>query len=422
MLSRRHGDLGVSDQTQIVIVDDDPSILGLLERVLVGRGHAVVAFTDPRLAVGAVLADPPDLVVTDMNMPGMSGLDVIDAIRQCHPRPTVPILVLSANGDEDGILSCMDRGADDYLVKPLRAAELTAKVGLLISRAAVSAEASPRGFGDPVTVGDYRILRRLGEGGMGIVYEARTREGEVVALKILAPKFNSDARAVKRFLREVEVLRSVSHPHVAAFHGAGRVGDRTYLAMEHVKGPTLRTWVRGRLPLPETMAVDLALQLARAIDHLHGLGIVHRDLKPENIVVARGRCLKIIDFGLAHDSEASRLTLAGAFVGTVGYTAPEILCGAMADVRADLYALGVLLYWFLVGRHPFESDNANAILTRQGSEDAPSVRSIRPTIRVEVGRVVDRLLARDPAARLASPKQAIAELEAVQACRMDVPA
>jgi eukaryotic-like serine/threonine-protein kinase len=265
-------------------------------------------------------------------------------------------------------------------------------------------------------LGHFRITAKLGEGGMGEVYRAEDeRLGREVAVKVLPQAFVADPERLARFEREARLLASLSHPNIAALHEVGEEGEVRFLVMELASGEALSDRLaRGAMPTPEALVV--ALQVARALEAAHERGIVHRDLKPANLVVDPRGAVKVLDFGLARAMEAEagvggsaalansptmtyQPTQAGVLLGTAAYMSPEQARGEVADRRADIWALGVVLWEMLAGRRLFEgrtvSDTLAAVL-----RDEVDLAALPADTPPALARLLRRLLERDPERRL----------------------
>lgn len=208
--------------------------------------------------------------------------------------------------------------------------------------------------------GHYRLSRVLGRGGMGVVYEAEdTRDSRRVALKLLTHRWDSpESRA--RFLREGRLAASINHPHSVYIYGAEEIDGISVISMEFVRGGTLQDRVRRSGPMPPTQAVDAVLQLIDGLEAAAAVGVMHRDIKPSNCFVDGDGVVKIGDFGLSVSETAtgdSFATQAGVYLGTPAFSSPEQLRGEKLDIRSDIYAVGVTLYYLLTGRAPFEESN-----------------------------------------------------------------
>jgi serine/threonine-protein kinase len=216
----------------------------------------------------------------------------------------------------------------------------------------------------------YEILRVLGEGGMGVVYEVRHRAlGKGFALKALRKDLASDAEIAARFIHEARTAASVSHPGLVEITDFGRLDSgQPFFVMELLQGQSLATLIRRGGPIPAARAVDIVRQIVEALGAAHERSIVHRDLKPDNIHISPGPSgrdrVTIVDFGLAKVIGTSRLTRAGMVFGTPHYMSPEQAQGEATDHRADIYALGVVMYEMFTGRVPFEADSYMGVLTK----------------------------------------------------------
>jgi serine/threonine protein kinase len=261
----------------------------------------------------------------------------------------------------------------------------------------------------PQRLGGHRVVRELGRGGMGVVYEAEREDGRRVALKVLA-RPDGPGHVRERFEREARVLAALAHPNVVRVFELGAEQGRTFFAMELVEGASLERAIRERDGRPFDGDVRrLAERFAEVADALHaahGLGVVHRDLKPSNLLVAGDGTIKVADFGLAHLARASKaLTRTGDRLGTPLYMSPEQLMGRGADARSDVYALGATLYETLASRPPFEGDDFATVGAAVVSGPPPApLRSLAPRVPEALAAVVHRALAREPDARFATAK------------------
>jgi YVTN family beta-propeller protein len=252
--------------------------------------------------------------------------------------------------------------------------------------------------------GAYQLGKLLGRGGMGVVYQAQhVHLGRTVALKLLAPELseNEDFRA--RFLRESRLAATLDHPGIVTVYDAGDVNGVLFLAMRFVRGTDLAALLTQRGPLGATEALAILEQVAAALDAAHSSGLVHRDVKPANVMIEGQRCY-LTDFGLTKraSSDSLQLTAAGQFLGTVDYVAPEQIEGREIDGRADQYALGCVLFECLTGSRPYPRDSQVAVLFAQLREPPPRACELRPDLPAAIDAVLDRAMAKAPAARYAT--------------------
>lgn len=276
-------------------------------------------------------------------------------------------------------------------------------------------------------LGPYEILEQLGAGGMGEVWLAQdTRLGRQVAVKVLPAQFATDAERLARFEQEARAAAALNHPHIAAVYDIGHEGGVHFIVQEHLQGRTLRAAIaEGRLPLAH--ALKLAIEIAEALRAAHGAGIIHRDLKPENVFVSDDRHAKVLDFGLAKlveiavgsgDQSASMSptvlgTVAGQMMGTAGYMAPEQIDGNTVDARADLFAFGCLLYELATGQQAFRGKNMIDTLHRVSNADAAALGTIDGSLPVELQRLLDKALAKEPDARYQTAGDLAVDLRAL---------
>jgi serine/threonine-protein kinase len=250
----------------------------------------------------------------------------------------------------------------------------------------------------------YRLIRELGSGGMAVVFLAEDlKHHRQVAVKVLRPAV---ARALgpERFVREIEIVATLTHPHILPLHDSGEASGLLYYVMPFVEGPTVRTLLDQRSHLPLDEAVAITVDVAGALDYAHQRGIVHRDIKPENILIEEGHAV-VSDFGIAHArdvAESSTLTLEHTVVGTPRYMSPEQrIAGEPVDARSDVYSLGLLLYEMLAGESPVTGPTPALPAVRRASRPLRGLRHVRPTVARGIERALDRALAPDPAKRFA---------------------
>jgi serine/threonine-protein kinase len=249
-------------------------------------------------------------------------------------------------------------------------------------------------------LGQYEVVELLGKGGMAAVYRARqVTMGRDVAIKVLEPGLTDSAEFLKRFARETRAVSKLSHAHILKVFDFGQQDDLVYLVMELLGGGSLADQIAaGPLPLP--MIRRVLEQVASALDYAHSKGIVHRDLKPQNILLDESGNAFLTDFGIVKlVDETSRLTEPGSVVGTPAYIAPEHWLGQQVDARADVYALGVVLFEMLTGRLPFQGDTLYSMMQLHIHELPPPVSSLRRELSPALAQVIDRALAKEPAMR-----------------------
>jgi eukaryotic-like serine/threonine-protein kinase len=245
----------------------------------------------------------------------------------------------------------------------------------------------------------YRILRRIGSGGMADVYSAEdTHLGRQVALKVLHRRFAQDQEFVERFRREASAAAGLQHPNVVNVFDRGRHDGTYYIAMEHLAGRTLKEIVESEAPLAQERVIDFGLQILQAAGFAHRHGVIHRDFKPHNVIVDDHAHAKVTDFGIAR-AGASEMTETGSIMGTAQYLSPEQAQGHAVTATSDLYSIGVMLYEMLAGRLPFEGESAVSIALKHLSEPPTPISQLRPDVHPALESVVMAALAKDPARR-----------------------
>ncbi len=256
--------------------------------------------------------------------------------------------------------------------------------------------------------GRYVVERELGRGGMATVFLAHdVKHDRMVALKVLHPELAASL-GPERFLREIKVAARLNHPHILPLHDSGQAGELLYYVMPYVEDESLRHRMNRDKQLPVEDALQIARNVAAALDYAHRHQVVHRDIKPENVMLHEGEAL-VTDFGIAKAISAAggeTLTQTGIAVGTPAYMSPEQAAGeADPDGRSDVYSLGCMLYEMLAGAPPFTGPTAQAVITRRFTDPVPSLRAARPSVSEAVEQAVTKALARVPADRFATAAQ-----------------
>jgi eukaryotic-like serine/threonine-protein kinase len=267
-----------------------------------------------------------------------------------------------------------------------------------------------------VSVGEnldqYKLTEVIARSGMASIFKAIDQiDGKTVAIKVPYMQFESDVVFYGRFQREEEVGHRLNHPGIVKVL-TPKKKSRMYIAMEYIEGESLRANMRTEGGLPSERALALAQQLAEALVYMHGEGVVHRDLKPENVLITAEGQTKIMDFGIALDESARRLTWSGlsSTIGTPDYMAPEQVSGRRGDVRTDIYSLGVILYEMLTGHLPYSGPNVYNVMRAKTAEDPQPPSAFKPDLDPKLEEIILHAIERNPRERYASAAAMLEDL------------
>ncbi|MDF1664050.1 MAG: protein kinase [Planctomycetota bacterium] len=427
---------------RIVLVEDSDEVRRFAKMLLTRKDFDVTDYPDGQAAYEAIIQNPPDLIVSDVQMPRMDGLELTSRLRERFNKGELPIVLVSVMSEEEDIVRGFEAGANDYLVKPYRTTELLAKVSVLLREGPFLRQNDepelPQDDTSMVKLGDedtravpvdkgqgsvgsvryffdkYEIVGEFGRGGMGTVYRAIKRDdGRQVALKVLAPRLSENRTSIARFLREIKLLSDITSPQVVRVFDHGYDGGRYFLAMEAVEGQSLDRKVVHSGPLEEELSASIFMQVAEALAALSDHDLVHRDVKPANILVCDNGVVKLVDFGLAkHQHDDLNLSESGYALGTPYYIAPEIIEGGQASPQSDLFALGVSFFEVLTGRRPFPGVVPYQIFRLIVSGNQPNPLDHRPELSEDLVAIVNRLLERDCQDRYMSASDVASDLRA----------
>ncbi len=394
--------------TRVLVIDDDEDLLAVIAALLRSEDIEPTCYADPQEAL-KVFDQPWSLLLTDLMMPGLSGVEVVRRFRKADAQ--IPIIVLSQCQREAMIMQAYAAGANDYVAKPFEPQALLFRVQLWLEEASLlSAPAQ-----DPHTLlfseldiekrlaeGNidferFALRKLLGQGSGGVVYEAQEHSsGRRVALKILDPGLTIEPDIIPRFLRERDTLANVRHPNIVSLYEIGYSQGLYFYSMELVEGPALRELLAQQGGIDEAQLLEISRDVCAALAHLHSMGIVHRDIKPGNILLPVGRA-KLVDFGLAkHCEDGGGLTSNQVILGTPGYLAPEEILGASPGFPSDIYGLGITMVEMALGELPFSGDSTRRIIDRTVNNEPGHAFGAEAVLSAELAELVQSMIHRQP--------------------------
>ena len=393
---------------KVLIAEDNVMYRKVLCRNVESWGHEPVAAEDGMQALEILKRDgAPRLVILDWQMPGMDGIDVCRRVKRDPEHPFTYVIMLTSRDAQEDMVAGLDAGADDYLTKPIDPKVLHSR---LSAAERIVKLVPPKEWAIP-RIDGYEVREMLGKGVFATVWRAlQQASGEVVALKIIRVDLATE-EVFGRFARETELMQKLDHPNIARILDWRIDKKLAYYAVELLSGGTLEQYVKTQSPKPAVLLLMIA-KVCDALDHAHRRGVVHRDLKPSNILLTENHEPKLVDFGLARsmfkasETESALCSMEGSVIGTPLFMSPEQARGdtESLDGRADIYALGIILYVMLVRKHPHKVNHADrwATIREIAEGQARSPRELRPKFNRDIEAIIMKALAHKPEDRYAT--------------------
>lgn len=412
----------------LLVVDDVEANRDLLARRLQREGFEVVQAESGRVALAQLERHKIDLVLLDVMMPGLSGLETLQAIRGNPATRALPVIMATAKTDSADVVEALDLGANDYVTKPLDFPVVAARIRAAL-RTRARSKTKRHDIAPGALIGQrYRLDEKIGEGGFGMVFRAEHTElKRDIAIKVLHPKHGG---LIGRFRLEGAHACRVQHPNALHVLDSGITDDGVaYLAMELLEGHSLELEMKSG-PIAFVRCAEIIAPVCAALAAAHEAGIVHRDIKPANIYLHRTpagtEVPKILDFGIAKlVGDDAGMTLDDALIGTPAYIAPERFLNQPYDGRSDVYAIGMIVHQMLCGSLPFasaagKSEIESIAFGRMHTEEPPlRLRHRDPSVPEALCDLISRTLAKDPAARPTAAELATALVAAVEGVPSD---
>ncbi|MBL9006993.1 MAG: response regulator [Myxococcales bacterium] len=436
---------------RVLLVDDNQDNLAVLARRLQRRGYVVSLAQSGLDALQYLRGQPTDLIVLDIMMPGMDGLEVLRRIRADRGMAHIAVIMATAKAASQDMVQALEQGADDYVSKPIDFEVLLARIRAVLRRrgptlpspksaaatmptasavplpanpspgvaapsvlakpsAPPASPVSPRKIGvGSVLDGRYRLDVLIGSGGFGAVYKGTHLVlDNTVAIKVLHPQVAESLELRRRFQQEGVSSCRVRHPNAVTVFDAGTSdGVTPYLVMEYLDGFTLEALLRQEGALPLSRTAHILVQVCDVLLHAHASDLVHRDIKPANLFLSQtvhGEVVKVLDFGLAkllHNKESVELSGTRNLMGTPQFMAPERLTGEPSDHRVDIYAVGATLYLALAGAMPHGLTEKNIVkqMRKQLTQPLRPIQELAPTLPPALAKLIMGALAREPGQR-----------------------
>lgn len=403
--------MGSHEKASILIVDDNPYNLEVLSRRLVRRDFETACVDNGQEALDALNKQSFDLVLLDIMMPMMSGIEVLTEIRKSYSKTALPVIMVSSKGESEDVVGALGLGANDYIMKPIDFPVALARIQTQLSQKREVSDISSKAqqtysFKEGEKFGQYLIMEKIGQGGMGAVYKVLDPTlDRVLALKVILPGHELTKAQVDRFNREARAIAKIRHPNIVTVYQID-ASPQHYFTMDFIAGENLSYLINEQRIDPDRAAY-ICYRVASALAVAHDKGIIHRDLKPSNIMIGHDQEPHLMDFGLAKlDSEEEQLTRTGDILGTPEYMAPEQVDPAEGDIdsRSDIYSLGIILYEMLTGSPPYMGTPIR-VLWQKLNQSPRAPKAANPDVSDALEAVCLKAMARDQVDRYQSASE-----------------
>jgi len=401
---------------KVLVAEDSATARTLLAGQLKLWGYEPVLAVDGQEALDILKGDdPPRLAILDWQMPRMDGIEVSRRIKEDPDQDFTYVIILSARDGEDDMVAGLTAGADDYVPKSSNPVILKSR---LTAAARILERVPPKEWAKP-NIDGYTVQNLIGKGAYATVWKAvQNATSRDVALKILRMDLSTDG-VFSRFAREIRLMEKLNHPNIAQIYDSRVDAGLGYCAMELIDGAPLQKYIKDH-KISKAELLEIVAQICDGLQHAHENGIVHRDVKPSNIMMTQQGTPKLVDFGLGRnlfrcdtEREASQ-TMEGYVVGTPMYMAPEQARGEndRLDGRADVYAVGIILYVGLVRRHPHDMNrkDRSAAINEVAYGDARRPSEVKPGFDPDLEKILMKAIARDPDDRYATAAELAKDL------------
>ncbi|MCH2174630.1 MAG: protein kinase [Lentisphaeria bacterium] len=383
----------------ILIVDDEKEICEILKRLLRNENHIIFTAQSGEEGLEVINSQQIDLLITDIVMPGISGIDLLKAVRKASP--TLPVIMISGHAKVEDAVKCFQQGAIDFITKPFNLVEIKEKIdkSLDSQKPFVAKQSTITGkMAASHMIGEYELKRIIGEGASGIVYMAIKNDQKfaVKVFKNFAVSGDRKEACQRRFIREAKFLDSITNPNIIHLYDYGFTPDNLpYIVMNYIQGKDLK-----RLMNKDISNINKCWyleQLANALDTVHKANFVHRDIKPANMMIDEAQNLYLTDFDIvANLNPDSDQTQISAIKGSPAYLAPECFSDGEVTAKADIYSMGVVAYELFTGQKPFVAKEFFRLAEEITTKKVKPPIKVDSTIHPDINNLILVLMEKDP--------------------------